>query len=92
MNDRRSLFKNCYLTLKPESSCPVPVNVSVSIKQFENGLAVHVCRNVLSGDVQDGGGQVNVQHDVGVAEKIHTCCKRITTCSVEAEKKQIILK
>lgn len=59
--------------------------MSVSVQQFEDGLAIHVRRNIEPGDVQDGGGQIDVQHDVRVAEKSHRCNKR---WSIKAEKKR----
>lgn len=47
----------------------VPIYMSVSVQQFEDGLAVHVWRNIEPGDVQNSGGQVDVQHNVRVARK-----------------------
>ncbi len=44
-----------------------PVHHAVCVQELEDGLAVHVWRNVHPCDVQDGGRQVYVQHDVGVA-------------------------
>ena len=44
-----------------------PVDWSLYVQQLEEGLAVHVRRDVHASDVQDGGCQVNVQHHVRVA-------------------------
>lgn len=46
---------------------PSPVHHAVCVQELEDGLAVHVWGNVHPCDVQDGGRQVYVQHDVGVA-------------------------
>lgn len=44
-----------------------PIHNTVSVQQFEDWLAVHVWWNIYPSNVQDGGGQVDVQDNVGVA-------------------------
>lgn len=45
-----------------------PVHWPLRVQELEDGLPIHVCRDVQSGDVQDGGGQVDVEDDVGDPE------------------------
>lgn len=65
--------------MNPELACAVPVHMSVSVEQFEDGLAIHVWWNIEPCDVQNSGGQVDVQYNVGVAGKSHRREKRIKT-------------
>lgn len=43
-----------------------PVHWFVCVQQFEDGLAVHLCRDVHSCHVQQGGRHVDIQHNVRV--------------------------
>lgn len=43
-----------------------PVTWLFRVQQFENRLAIHIGGCVESGNIQDGGGQVDVEDDVGV--------------------------
>lgn len=43
-----------------------PIHRPLCVQQLEDGLPIHVRGDVQTCDVQDGGGQVNVEDDVGV--------------------------
>jgi len=53
-----------YDTLQDTTS---PVHDTVCVQELEDGLAIHVWWNIHSCNIQDGRGQVYVQHDVWVA-------------------------
>lgn len=44
----------------------LPIDRPVRVQQFEDGFAIHFCRDVNTGHVQQRRRQVNIQHDVRV--------------------------
>ena len=47
---------------------PSPICRPLCVQQLEDGFPVHIRGDVQSCDVQDGGGQVNVEDNVGIPE------------------------
>lgn len=45
-----------------------PIHWPFRIQQLEDGLPIHIRGDVQTGNVQDGGGQVDVEDDVGIPE------------------------
>src|SRR3712207_7211948 len=43
-----------------------PIHGPLRVQQLEDGFPVHIRGDVQTCDVQDGGGQVDVEHDVGI--------------------------
>lgn len=47
---------------------PSPIRWPLCVQKLEDGFPVHIRGDVQPSNVQDGGGQVDVEDDVGIPE------------------------